>query len=311
MKTMLTVMMFVGVAATAGAQQPVTEHEHQARAAFEKQLQVLLEQAPSTGLHVTLEMHPVTGAPYSGETVTESVQTLADGNRIVRRSVVRVFRDSAGRTRREMVGADGQVTSIVISNLATGVSYMLQPSTGTARRTAVVTSYVSSGGTTTAHVSSGGVAGGVAEGAAGGGAVSVYVSSDPKSQAEAKALQEAQVRAHLTTGQSGVSVAGPLTVVSESHGPGSTTKEDLGQQAIEGVLAKGTRSTTVIPAGAIGNEQPITIVSEEWTSPELKVLVMTKHVDPRVGETTYRLTNVSRSEPAAALFEVPAGYTVK
>jgi hypothetical protein len=52
-------------------------------------------------------------------------------------------------------------------------------------------------------------------------------------------------------------------------------------------------------------------VSEEWFSPELQVLVLTKHSDPRVGETTYRLGNISRTEPAKSLFELPAGYTIK
>jgi len=88
-------------------------------------------------------------------------------------------------------------------------------------------------------------------------------------------------------------------------------KEDLGEQTIEGVLAKGTRTTSTIPAGTLDNEQPIRIVSEEWFSQELQVLVMTKHSDPRVGETTYRLVNVSRTEPAKSLFELPAGYTIK
>jgi hypothetical protein len=77
------------------------------------------------------------------------------------------------------------------------------------------------------------------------------------------------------------------------------------------VLATGTRTTTEIPAGAIGNERPIRIVSEQWFSEDLKVLVLTKHTDPRVGETTYRLTNIVQSEPAALLFEVPPDYTVK
>ena len=92
---------------------------------------------------------------------------------------------------------------------------------------------------------------------------------------------------------------------------GETTKEDLGEQTIEGVLAKGTRTTTILPAGAVDNEQSIRIVSEEWFSPDLQVLVLTRHSDPRVGETTYRLLNVTRTEPAPSLFELPAGYTVK
>ena len=87
--------------------------------------------------------------------------------------------------------------------------------------------------------------------------------------------------------------------------------ESLGKQAIEGVEAEGTRNTLEIPAGEIGNERPIEIVFERWYSPELQVVVMTKHSDPRFGETTYRLTNINRSEPAGELFQVPADYTVQ
>ena len=85
----------------------------------------------------------------------------------------------------------------------------------------------------------------------------------------------------------------------------------LGQQTIEGVSATGTRTTTEIPAGAIGNEQPIKIVSEQWFSPELQVLVLTKHSDPRTGETTYRLTGVVRAEQARSLFDLPPDYTLQ
>ena len=92
-------------------------------------------------------------------------------------------------------------------------------------------------------------------------------------------------------------------------GGGTVNKEDLGTQVVEGVVATGTRTTTTIPAGTNGNEQPI--VSEQWFSPDLKVLVMTKHNDPRTGETTYRLTNIVQTEPARSLFEVPADYTLK
>ena len=69
-----------------------------------------------------------------------------------------------------------------------------------------------------------------------------------------------------------MSSAGAMTWV--AAGPAGTsstaTKEDLGEQVIEGVTAKGTRTTTVIPAGAIGNELPITVTSEEWFSPDLQ-----------------------------------------
>ena len=89
------------------------------------------------------------------------------------------------------------------------------------------------------------------------------------------------------------------------------TKESLGQQSIEGVSAVGTRNTITIPAGAIGNEREIKVVTERWYSPELQTVVLTKHSDPRFGETTYRLTNINRSEPAHSLFEVPADYAIK
>ena len=52
-------------------------------------------------------------------------------------------------------------------------------------------------------------------------------------------------------------------------------------------------------------------MSEQWFSPDLQVLVMTKHSDPRQGETTYRLSNIVRAEPDRSLFMVPSDYTFK
>jgi hypothetical protein len=80
---------------------------------------------------------------------------------------------------------------------------------------------------------------------------------------------------------------------------------------VDGLRLEGRRATTTIPAGAIGNEWPITISSEEWTSPELQVLVFTDRKDPRNGDSTYRLTRILRNEPAASLFEVPSDYMIK
>jgi hypothetical protein len=101
-----------------------------------------------------------------------------------------------------------------------------------------------------------------------------------------------------------------LSQTSMPRGP-KPVRESLGTQMIEGVNAEGTRYTITLPAGAVGNEQPIQIVDEHWYSSDLHVLVMSKHSDPRFGETTYRLTNINRSEPAHNLFEVPADYTIK
>jgi hypothetical protein len=85
----------------------------------------------------------------------------------------------------------------------------------------------------------------------------------------------------------------------------------LERKTMEGVLVEGRKNTSTIPAGQVGNEQPITITSEEWRSPELNVLVMTHHSDPRMGESSYRLTNIVRDEPDPSLFQVPAGYTIR
>ena len=83
--------------------------------------------------------------------------------------------------------------------------------------------------------------------------------------------------------------------------------EALGKQEMEGVEVDGTRTTTVIPQGQIGNDRPIQMVHERWESAELHVTVLSKHTDPMMGDTVERLTNVRRGEPDPALFQVPAG----
>jgi len=86
--------------------------------------------------------------------------------------------------------------------------------------------------------------------------------------------------------------------------------ESLPMQTVNGVQATGTRVTRTIPAGQIGNAQPIQIVHETWMSPDLKVPVMVKISDPRSGTTVTQLTNITRSEPDPSLFQVPSDYTV-
>jgi hypothetical protein len=87
--------------------------------------------------------------------------------------------------------------------------------------------------------------------------------------------------------------------------------ESLGKQMIEGVEAEGTRITQTIPAGAMGNERPIEVSHERWYSQELQLDVMVKWVDPRSGESTQRLTNISRGEPDASLFQPSSDYTIR
>ena len=85
--------------------------------------------------------------------------------------------------------------------------------------------------------------------------------------------------------------------------------ENLGTQTVNGVTATGMRATETIPAGAIGNSQPIQIVRETWVSTDLKVPVLIKSSDPRFGATVMQLTNIVQAEPDASLFQVPPGYT--
>jgi hypothetical protein len=96
-----------------------------------------------------------------------------------------------------------------------------------------------------------------------------------------------------------------------SRGPEPNTKsDDLGTQVMEGVTVQGKRVTRTIPAGEIGNERPLEIVTETWFSPELQAVVLSRTTDPRSGDSVYKLTNVSRGEPDRSLFEVPADYHV-
>jgi hypothetical protein len=93
-------------------------------------------------------------------------------------------------------------------------------------------------------------------------------------------------------------------------GPKKPVGESLGKQMVEGVNADGVREVSTIAAGAIGNDRPFQVSTESWYSAELQMNVMTKHSDPRTGDESFRLTNISRSEPAAYLFQAPTGYQI-
>jgi hypothetical protein len=95
------------------------------------------------------------------------------------------------------------------------------------------------------------------------------------------------------------------------EGKANMTEESLGTQTINGISAQGTRFTRIVPAGEIGNDKPITITREVWYSPDLQIVVQSKHSDPRFGDTSYSLTNIQRTEPAANLFTVPSDYAIK
>ncbi len=229
---------------------------------------------------------PVKGQPYSAEAVNETVQTLPDGNRIVNRNSSMLYRDSEGRERREESfgklgnwNAERQpAKAIFISDPVAKLSYTLQEKSHTATKMPMVIEnghrsvQVFSYSRTTTPVGAG-VGAGIGSGSG----------------------EDRVVRIEPTSGTAS----------------GSNAKtEKLGTQTIEGVIAEGTRTTITIPAGKVGNERDIQIVDERWYSPELQVTIMSRHSDPRMGETTYKLTNVNRAEPPRSLFEVPADYSI-
>jgi hypothetical protein len=211
------------------------------------------------------EMHPgkaVIGAPYSAVAVTETKQTLADGNVIDRKVQSNVYRDSQGRTRRETtftgvgpLAESGQPRTMVsIHDPVASTAYILRADTKVAEQLSLPT----------------------------------------KKAGKSENLQN-KFEAHFQ----------------QEIADGTLKKEDLGTQTISGISAQGTRYTRVIPAGQIGNANPITVVNEQWYSADLQLVVKIVRNDPRLGQVTYTLTNVQRSEPAASLFTVPSDYSVK
>ena len=248
----------------------------------------------------------VKGAPYSGEAVTETIQTLSDGNRIINKFTSSLYRDSEGRTRREQsfkglgvlgVG-DEPLRTIFIHDPVAGVTYSLDSRTHIAHKSAPFTFEFSKGGPGVAAAQGQRFEFRMERGTASGGNL---IMTAPLGAG----VDPARVPHSSVEGSSSY-------VFRTNKGPNANEKkEDLGKQMVEGVEATGTRTTITIPAGEIGNERPIEIVSERWYSQELQLVVMTRHSDPRMGETTYKLTNINRSEPAKTLFEVPADYTIK
>lgn len=256
----------------------------------------------------------VKGAPYSGEAVTETIQTLSDGNRIINRMTSSVYRDSEGRTRREqslkglgIFGAGEEpFQTIFINDPVAGVTFTLDSNTKTAHKSVPFTFEFQK------KLDKAGAAISTIEGQHFEFKVERGTVAGDKMIMTAP-LGEGVKMPHPDLDQLRAEAGAAQTFVYKTKpGPNANeVKEQLGKQTVEGVEAEGTRTTVTIPAGEIGNERPIVIVSERWYSPELQLVVMTRHSDPRFGETTYKLTNVNRAEPAKSLFEVPSDYTIK
>jgi len=219
----------------------------------------------------------VTSAPYTATATTESTQVLADGNRIVNKTSSFVARDSQGRMRRETdlhrigtMQVDSPKT-VFINDPTTHTQYIFTP-----------------GGEATKVVRSQGTW---------------------KEGPQIIDLRNGKGERHVNE-KVIVNVQGAHERQQSKESSEQVKHEDLGTQTIEGVSAQGKRETVTIPAGQIGNEKPIEIVTETWFSPELHTMVLRKHSDPRLGDSTYRLTDIKRNEPDAALFQPPPGTKV-
>jgi hypothetical protein len=91
---------------------------------------------------------------------------------------------------------------------------------------------------------------------------------------------------------------------------GSHTVENLGMKTLLGVDTLGTRQTTTIKTGVMGNDRPIQIVLEYWHSPRLGFNLVSSRSDPRIGTQTFTVTELETAEPDPQLFAVPEGYQV-
>jgi hypothetical protein len=241
-------------------------------------------------VRMPFEAKIVTGAPYSADITIEQTQTLADGNRIVHRTTGHVYRDSQGRVRREEENWEGR-SGISIVDPVAKVGYSLDPETHTAWKT--LTPEEAELRKKIENVAR--------ELDAKRKATEGEVGPAEQEAREARRKEELE-RARAREG-------GEAAMKREVER--NRKDEKLPPQTVEGVRGEGHRVTMTIPAGAVGNDLPIIIVSEEWTSPDLQVLLMTRHSDPRTGESSYKLTNIVRAEPDRSLFEVPPGYTVR
>jgi hypothetical protein len=219
---------------------------------------------------------PVKGAPFSADAVTITTQTLPDGTHINRSSTTSLYRDSEGRTRREehtMAAATGPLSSP--GGPARPTVFIHDPVAGAA--------YVLDPQNKTARKM----------------AFNPRHMSEPSSSAPPGVGQDATASV-----ERGAQMRGP------QHFDGTAKTESLGKQIIDGIEVEGTRHTVTLPAGAIGNDQPIQSVRERWYSPELQIVLKSVRSDPRFGQTVYQLSNIRRAEPAVALFEVPTDFAV-
>ena len=219
----------------------------------------------------------VRDSPYSAEATTTVTQVLADGTRIERTTVTRVYRDGAGRVRREqtvlglggLVPREEELSFVLIVDPVAAVSYTLDPKARTARRAGVPAIAGNRGGSPPPPRSAPGARGSIMD---------PLAPPPPPPPPPPPGVGE------------GVNARGR----GQSSNPGNVANlpQPLGTRQIEGLETVGTRRVEVIPVGRIGNDRPIEIIDERWESPALRILVRSR-LATRTGIVEYRLANVS------------------
>ncbi len=227
----------------------------------------------------------VQGAPYSATITNENIQTLEDGTHITQTSTGNIARDSQGRTRQDAsLPAIGNLSAADAPHLV----FLQDPVAQTAYTLNLTDKTAMKMPSLPLNINTSGPAGGPGKVLMQMGSSISAVGPPPPGMAMTLSMQK--------------------TLITSDQGQVNT--EDLGSQTMEGVLVNGVRTTRTVPTGEIGNDRPINIVTEVWTSPDLKTIVYSKRTDPRMGEQTFKLTDVVRSEPDASLFTVPADFKI-
>ena len=247
----------------------------------------------------------VQGAPYCADAVHESVHPLADGNRIVHRQGSRQCRDGQGRTRQEVTTPGGR-SKVYLRDPVAKEAWLLEPDLKLAVRLDLPRQPLLG---PEPHVWdrmrewSREFSQQMRDKFKAGG------SADATPPVPATALVSPEAIRMAVHGAMAGAMPAPIAMHARMlgpRGPGSTTL--LPGETIEGVRADGKRTVWTIEAGRIGNEKPITVTNEVWSSPELGITLRTRDVDPVVGDDTFSVRNVVRGEPDAQLFRVPAEF---
>jgi len=244
-------------------------------------------------------MQPIRNAPYSAHAIRERQQALADGNQINdRRRPTAYYRDSAGRTRQEIVNDKGELQTVTINDPVANLTWILKPQEKVAIR-----------------IDRNGMRPPIERRKTPDGKDEVIVRRVERVNPDAHQPAQEDVRIQVPKAAAdnglGMRLAPLANAIDDARWSSKTVTKDLGSRDFGGIRAEGKLRSYEIPAGAIGNRNPIVVSDETWTAPDLQVTVYTKHSDPRSGDVVFRLENVKREEPAAALFTVPADYTVR